>query len=110
MSVAAFSRYHPIAYQRMLAGCLAIVLVCGMASVASAHHVTRGYSFDELTLPLPTATVAAKVQPAPLTQLPGADGSASPTTAAAATVVPAGGDLRQLGQVLNAIQFGSDQW
>jgi hypothetical protein len=112
MIMTEFSHHHPVAYQRMLVGLLVVMVVCGVTSTITAHSSKR-YSFGELTLPLPAAPVAAKVQPASLKQLPGSDGSATPSTAPAATVaaaIPSGGDLRQLGQTLSAIQFGSDQW
>jgi hypothetical protein len=115
MTVAKFNHNHPLAYQRLLMGSCALMLMCGLVSTLGVHSGSR-HGFDELALPLPTPPQDAPAQRTQLAQLPGSDGTATVAAAPAATVaavVPAASssdDLRQVGRTLTDIQFGDSQW
>ncbi len=113
MSVARFRYYHPLAYRRLLlAGCT-VMLFGGLGSALLRHPAAASnnpYGIG-LLLPHAPAAAAAAVQPATLTQLPGSDGSATPASGGVpAILATADMNARQLGQTLNAIQFGDSQW
>jgi len=108
---AEFSFHHPLAYRRLLVGLCAFMLTCGLISTGIQHQSSSSrFSLSSLALALPTAQVtplASDQDTAHLTVLPGGDGTATPTEAAA---LDGNGDVIGLGELMNDAQFGPSQW
>jgi hypothetical protein len=110
-----FIYYHPLAYRRMLLGVCAVMLLSGMASlklapIAAVQQRLDVYKIGSLSVP---AIQSGQPQLA-MVQLPGSDGSASAAEAATSPTPSAplavAGDVRGLGEALNAIVFGDANW
>jgi hypothetical protein len=108
---AEFSFHHPLAYRRLLVGACVFMLGSGLISAAVQHQGSGSrFSLTSLALALPAAQVTplSPTQATPhLTQLPGGDGTATATQAAA---LSDNGDVIGLGEIMSDAQFGPSQW